>query len=236
MIALVVVLLLPIMWNISPFWLSHLSQSSAALAAVSRLASEPVLTLEVSVGWSCWFLSPHDRAIGSKVGLDTSSWRNCSPDEWAHTWLCFIWSSFGKQIFCDLFPNTSALMKAFCCCHQRSFKICRMRNKLIIEKQRLLDEGFSFLVQARVFTSTKHLQAFLEWLTQIVVIGLAIQPWTLDLKQNPEEKPSPVLRLPSFRPSPDSQPRWGGTSSSSPGWPESSVTYSRAEWTSKLFC
>jgi len=43
-----------------------------------------------------------------------------------------------------------------------------MRNELIVEKQKLLDEGFSFLVQAQLFTSTKHLQALLERLTQIL--------------------------------------------------------------------
>ena len=50
-------------------------------------------------------------------------------------------------VVCFLTPEH--LKKAFCCQHQGSFKIYRTRNELIVEKQKLLDEGFSFLVQAQ---------------------------------------------------------------------------------------
>lgn len=80
-------------------------------------------------------------------------------DTWAHTpGLALSGLPLGNEALVFAFHTTKRPEKR----HQKVFQMCRARNKLIVEKQRLWDEGFSFLIQAQFFTRTKHPKAFIE--------------------------------------------------------------------------
>lgn len=132
-----------------------MSQSSAALAAGSRLLSGLVPTR----GQSPRASSPHSSALGSKVGLHPLLGGPALDTRARTPGLALSGLPLGNESLVFRFHTTQHPENR----HQKVFQMCRVRNKLVVGKQRLRDEGFSFLVQAQqFFTRTKHLKAFLE--------------------------------------------------------------------------